>query len=344
MSITWAKSEYSKNEVCRAGETLIKPMTDIDEFIHAMDVLSNWRAAHAYPMHALLIFVRNKASKIDSSSIVVQRLKRTPSILDKLSRYAQMKLHRMQDIGGCRAIVKTVSDVEKLSDNLSKSRTRHKLHKIDNYIDKPKESGYRGVHLVYKYNGDKESYKDYFVEVQLRSKIQHTWATAVEIVDTFTKQALKSSKGDKKWQDFFTYVSAELAKMEKRPLGENARGIDTKSEVIRLAEELNVINLLNAFTVSTDHIISNDHNKSDYFLLELKDGAKQIYITKFEAESLEIATQTYLDKEKQAKDNPDILDVVLVSANSMRSLRSAYPNYFADSKGFIKNLTKIITN
>ena len=101
----------------------------------------------------------------------------------------------MQDIGGCRAIVSTVRDVERLNEHIQSSSTRHKLHREYDYIKEPKDTGYRGIHLTYKYNGEKEEYKDYFVEIQLRSKVQHAWATAVEIVDTFTKQALKSSRG-----------------------------------------------------------------------------------------------------------------------------------------------------
>src|SRR5690606_15240116 len=110
--------------------------------------------------------------------VVVQRLKRTPSIVGKLKRIEGMKLHRMQDIGGCRSVLEDVSKVRTLRDSLVNSRTRNKLHREDDYITTPKSSGYRGVHLVYKYNGQKSAYQDYFVEIQIRSKVQHAWATA----------------------------------------------------------------------------------------------------------------------------------------------------------------------
>lgn len=325
----------------RAGECLIDPNASQQERSEAMDVLSNWRAAHAYPMHSLLMTLRQKSVKINKSAVVVQRLKRTPSIVEKLSRYPQMKLHRMQDIGGCRAIVESVRDVERLAEYIRASRTRHGLHRLDNYITDPKETGYRGIHMVYKYNGEKEHYKDYFVEIQLRSKIQHAWATAVEIVDTFTKQALKASRGNQDWLDFFAFAGAQFAKLEKRPIGPHVENIDTRGELERLAKKLNVIARLEAFAVSADHITRKRDNKTDYFLLELTNNASTIQVTQYPTSAFEQATGAYLAREKQAQIDGSY-DVVLVAASSMHALHSAYPNYFADSKAFLRYIEKIL--
>ncbi len=338
----WTVAIYSKKAVMRAGECLIDPFVTNDQYSTAMDILSNWRAAHAYPMHSLLMMLRKKASSVDKKAIVVQRLKRTPSILEKLNRYPEMKLHRMQDISGCRAIVNSVRDVERLTNLITKSRTRHRLHKTDNYVLQPKDTGYRGVHMIYKYNGDKKEYEDYFVEIQIRSRIQHAWATAVEIVDTFTKQALKSSRGNKDWLDFFTFAGSEFAKLEKRPTLASVEGIDTARETKRLASQLKVEARLRAFTVSADHITQKSNSKTDYYLLELTNDAKEITIRKYKQSQFEIATNDYLNREKIAKSNPHH-DVVLVSASSMRALHKAYPNYFADSRDFLRYLERIIS-
>lgn len=339
--MSWAKATYSKKAVMRAGETLIDTSATEDAHSQAMDVLSNWRAAHAYPMHSLLMTLRQQSVAVDKNAIVVQRLKRTPSIVEKLSRYPDMKLHRMQDISGCRSIVSTVRDVEQLAIRISNSRTKHILHKTDNYIDHPKDSGYRGIHLIYKYNGDKTEYQDYFVEIQLRSKIQHAWATALEIVDTFTKQALKSSRGNQDWLNFFIYAAAQFAKLERRPIGAIPEGADSHSELMRLEKKLNVVARLNAFAVSADHIMQKQDGKTDYFLLELTDHARKIIVSQYATSDFERATQHYLEKEKQAKVDPSY-DVVLVAASSMHALKSAYPNYFADSKDFLKYIQRVL--
>lgn len=338
--MAWVTAKHSKREITRAGEQLLDEKLDEVQRLQAMAVLSNWRAAHAYPMHAVLITLRTMAREADKNAIVVQRLKRTPSIIGKMQRYPSMNLSRMQDIAGCRAVVNTVKEVKKLTSKITTSRTRNKLHKTHDYINQPKESGYRGIHLIYKYGGEKAEYSDYFVEIQVRTKIQHAWATAVEIIDTFTKQALKTSKGKQEWLDFFRYVSAEFAKLEKTPTG-IVDDIDTKAEVIRLAHKLNVINLLNAYAVSTKYVTKKNDNKTDYFLLELTEHAHQLRVTQFGPSELQIATEQYLLKEEQAKID-DSYNVVLVSANNVHALKAAYPNYFAQSKDFLKHLNTVL--
>jgi Region found in RelA / SpoT proteins len=250
----------------------------------------------------------------------------------------------MQDIGGCRAIVSTVSEVERPNDHIQKSRTRNKLHREQNYITEPKDSGYRGIHLIYKYNGEKSEYKDYFVELQLRSKVQHAWATTVEIVDTFTSQALKSSKGTQDWTNFFCAASAEFAKLEDRPVGSHADGKDTNAELSRLAHQLNVVKRLNAFAVSTKHIIQKSENKTDYFLLELNNDGSQVTVRQYKVSDFESATSTYLQLEKNTKISDSYSDVVLVAAGSMHALQNAYPNYFADSREFLRLMNLALNN
>jgi ppGpp synthetase/RelA/SpoT-type nucleotidyltranferase len=340
--VAWAVSKYTRGEVARAGRVLISTDASADDRSHALDVMSSWRAAHAYPMHALLMLLRRKTAELDKRAIVVQRHKRAPSIIYKLTRYPKMELSRMQDIGGCRAIVSSARDVERLSDLLIRSSSRHKLHRVYDYIKEPKESGYRGVHLTYKYGGEKPEYEDFFVELQLRSKIQHAWATCVEIVDTFTKQALKSSRGSKDWQDFFLMVSAEFARLERRPVGSHVDGIDSKSMLIRLSNRLNVVERLNAFAVSANHIIQKRDEKTDYFLLELDHERGSIRVNQFKTQDLDEASRQYLEKEKEAKERPRF-DVVLVAAGSLHALESAYPNYFADSKEFVRYMLRALS-
>lgn len=332
----WATTSYSKSEIAKAGRVLIDRNASSEQRSWALDVMSDWRAAQAYPMRALLMMLRKRATDIDTNAVVVQRHKRAPSIIGKLTRFPKMELSRMQDIGGCRAIVSTVGEVERLNEHIQRSRTRNELHREYNYIAEPKDSGYRGIHLTYKYNGEKSEYKGYFVELQLRSQVQHAWATTVEIVDTFTNQALKSSKGTQDWMMFFRNASAEFAKLENRPIGSHAEGKDTHAELSRLAHQLGVVKRLNAFAVSADHILKKSDNKTDYFLLELTEEGGKILITQYKTSDFERATSAYLQKEKQAKTSDSASDVVLVAAGSMHALQNAYPNYFADSREFIR--------
>ncbi len=204
--------KFSKKEVQKAGELLLIENLYIENpegYSHAMQVLSYWRSCHIYPLDLVSDKLRNLAINVDRKSIVAKRLKRTPSILNKLRRFDSMKLRNMQDIGGCRAIVSTIKRANKLRRELNRKRN----FRVVDYIDQPKPDGYRGIHLIGKFYGENKI-DEYSIEVQIRTQVQHAWATAVEIIDLFTNQALKSNQGDKDWKDFFRNVSFEFSKIE----------------------------------------------------------------------------------------------------------------------------------
>ncbi|MEO9230043.1 MAG: DUF6456 domain-containing protein [Devosia sp.] len=164
---------------------------------------------------------------MDPDILVAQRIKRMSSIEMKLQRFPTMTLSQMQDIGGCRAVVSDASTVNDLVDSYLTSDLKHKLHTNDDYIISPKDTGYRGRHLIYRYYSDKiATYNDLKIEMQFRSQFQHAWATAVEIVGTFTRQALKSSQGEENWWTVNTgpQIAAEISDL----------AADARREVARL--------------------------------------------------------------------------------------------------------------
>lgn len=333
----WTEPKHGRKAVRRAGETLIGKWDDFSAVGHAFEILSNWRSAHAYPIQAVLMLLRRKAAKVDSKALIVQRLKRTPSILAKLRREHGMKLERMEDIGGCRAVVGTTKQARQLANSLINSQTRHVLYRERDYISHPKASGYRGIHLVYRYNARKQAFKGMPVEVQIRSKVQHSWATAVEVAGAFTRHALKASQGPNEWLEYFRYASAELAKFEGCQVDPELAEIDTQSELTRLSEKLDVTHKLRAFAVTTQNLGKKAHDKTDFFLLVLNMRESVIRVTRYGIHQFNTATEEYATLEKQfRKDN--LRDVVLVSASSINALKKGYPNYFADTTAFVAYL------
>jgi ppGpp synthetase/RelA/SpoT-type nucleotidyltranferase len=143
---------YSKTQINRAGETIVNASPHSPEYKKALFIVNDWRTCHAYPMNTFQATLRRKVSKY-KSPIVAQRLKRLPTIIDKLSRYPDMSLARMQDIGGVRAVVNSIDEVRAIqAEYEDTSRFTHELYKKNDYITAPKSDGYRGVHLVFKYN------------------------------------------------------------------------------------------------------------------------------------------------------------------------------------------------
>jgi len=327
---------YSKKAVQRAGEYLIRDNlleNDPELFKQSMEVLSYWRAKHANSLDYATDLLKEKSSDVDKNSIVVKRLKRTPSILKKLKRFDKMKLRRMEDIAGCRSILSSTKNVHKVSRELNKKRK----YKVNNYIKRPKSDGYRGVHLIRQFE-NKESGGTYPVEIQLRSKIQHSWATAVEIIDLFTNQALKSNEGTQDWLDFFKYISHEFSKLEKI---NNTPVENSLTESLRLAKKLNVYKKFEGYAGSLQVIESHVKKEVEgYNLIQINHIEQTVEVTSFSFKNFESATKEYLRLEKKAAENSKIV-VALVSSQSIENLKEAYPNYFADSALFVYNLSEV---
>ena len=145
--------EESKKSINRAGQTLLRGQFKTEEYAIARDLADRWRACHAYPINTFQATLRRNLRKFSGDPLVAQRLKRMPTIIDKLKRHPAMQLTTMQDIGGVRAVVSSVSDVYKLAaEYRDKSRFKHELVKENDYIKGPRsDDGYRSLHLIYRY-------------------------------------------------------------------------------------------------------------------------------------------------------------------------------------------------
>ncbi len=280
-------------------------------------------------------------------ALIAQRLKRLPAILAKLKRFDKMKLSQMQDIGGCRAILPSVSLVEKLDRAYEKAAARRQAHQPErieryDYLSKPKADGYRGIHLVYKYHTRLRKYSKHDglrIELQLRSQLQHEWATAVETVDLFTRQALKSSVGHDDWKRFFLLMSAVFASKEKRalPAGVPSSPEQLKEELRGLAEKLRVDGSLSAWSYVIKTMVSKKKSGATTFLLILNADRTQLRVLQYTREMQKQATDEYLKIEKEILGGSG-QQAVLVSVTSLQALRQAYPSFYADTTEFLREL------
>ena len=342
----WPTLKYSRNHVNRAGDILAHwgDGTDrLEDLIEAFDVLTNWRSCHTYPINTFQATLRQKLKNIDRNAIVAQRIKRVPSIVSKLRRFSKMRLSRMQDIGGLRAIVDTLNNVTQLKHNYNGSRFHHELITEKDYIAKPKPSGYRGVHLVYRYNNIKnDKYNGLLIELQIRDKLQHAWATAVETMGTFLNQALKSSEGPDAWLNFFALAGSAFAHLEKCPPVVGFEGLsqtETFARTIETAKELSVKNKLAVYSHAVN-VTSMVNTSGSYHLVVLDPDKKSVDIKTYSRARLDEANEAYTQTERRITEGEN-LQAVLVSAGSIEALRRAYPNYFLDTKQFIMYLDRI---
>ncbi len=339
----WTKPNYSASEVDIAGDKLIDPQIESDQRNTAIDIINNWRASHYFPLNTFQIGLRRKAKEVDKNSLVAQRIKRLPAIEFKLRNLRHIKLSEMQDIGGCRAIVKSVPAVKRLVLNYKASRHRHELIDYDDYITEPKKSGYRGYHLIYRYKSDENiTYNRLKVEIQLRSKWQHIWATAVETAGYFTKQALKASHGKKEWLRFFALMSSAIALSENCPtVPKTPSNINELQDEIReLVRQFDIITKLETFGVAIESADKGVDRDSHYALIVLDIPNSKVKISHFSQKERELGFNEYSKIEKEISALTGV-DAVFVSTDSFRQLKRAYPNYFLDTKAFVE-LIKIV--
>lgn len=338
----------SKNKVNLAGEILKTSKYSISDYNTALNIANQWRTAHVYPINTFQAHLRNVLRGYNDA-IAAQRLKRMPTIIDKLRRHPNMRLSTMQDIGGVRAVVKEIKDVYRLVDYYENTpRFTHISKDKKDYIKNPKPDGYRGVHLIYRYHNTlarTESAKiceGLMVEVQIRSIEQHIWATAVEAVGMILNQSFKTHGGDTKWREFFELMSSAFAIAEEGNVLEkhtNIEPIEIYKAIDKKVRDLKVFDVLSGYSTAVNIIDQKANSSSFYHLVKLDIVEKKIYIKGFSKKDYRIALDAYLSEEKQHTEGQD---VVLVSAGQLKELKSAYPNYFLDIKKFKDRIRVIL--
>ncbi|MDG2432842.1 RelA/SpoT domain-containing protein [Flavobacterium sp.] len=333
----------SKKKITKAGKILLTSKSQVERD-EALDIINAWRTNHLHPLNVM----KNSLLRLFNKSgieplLVSQRLKRLVSIEYKLDLNENMGLGGMQDIGGYRAVLKDTKDLLRLKKSLA-NNNNHKLEKVVDYVENPKSSGYRSIHFIYTYNSKNIKYDGLKLELQIRTKLQHNWATAVETAGIITKTSLKSSQGPDEWLEFFKVVSSLFAIKEKQPvLNEHLEKsmVDLMLECEKLAEKLKVTDILKALRVSAKQIEIGKFI-GEYYILNINAKEKVVNIKSYKKKQFADASQDYLEIEKTI--DPSNNAVVLVSSGSIKSLKKAYPSYFLDTSEFISALEKIIEN
>jgi hypothetical protein len=143
--------------------------------------------------------VRNWVSQETAGEVIVgQRLKRFDRILDKLERLHSMRLTQMEDIGGCRAVLRTPAEVEAVARRI---RRKWDVQGESDYRELGKPiTGYRSLHVIVER-------RERLVEVQLRTTGQQYWAEVVERTSSRTGIKLKDGDGPRRLIEYFRVAS-----------------------------------------------------------------------------------------------------------------------------------------
>jgi len=166
----------SKTQVDKVGDRLRCGEVDEDALTRLSEYQAEFDVAYAY--------VERILTKRMYLSVTGRPAKSTLSIIEKLKRI-NSRLSQVQDISGCRVIVHALTDQD---DVVRRARQWFPSIEVDDKREKPTH-GYRAIHLLISYAGK-------CIEVQVRTRLQHFWATISEkLSDTFG-QGIKYGQGD----------------------------------------------------------------------------------------------------------------------------------------------------
>lgn len=333
--------KYTTNQISKAGE-IITTSHDLLAVSEAVAKVNEWREYHLPVIELLMTEIQKCFSDHAITPVFFSyRLKRMTSIQYKLDLNPDMRLGGMQDIAGGRFVF---SDVETLRNAFSllckELPTQFEIVKKDDYVDdKPKSSGYRSIHLVYKYHSlSDEDWDNMKVEIQLRTKLQHSWAMAVETAGLVTNTAMKSGQGSDEWQDFFKLISC-LFCFEERTLVLRDYCEETRANLIRKLQRLDdkhkFFDQLQALKLSVKEV--EKHSFRGYiYLLYIDFNTQHLKIVSFDKSNQDQANNMYNELESKINDKDNA--VVLVSVSSVKELKEAYPSYFLDMDDFNQQL------
>jgi putative GTP pyrophosphokinase len=181
---------------------------DSDKVAQAIDVLDDFRAAHQKPLGSVTTGLRQIVYiELKNPPLVSQRLKRVPRIVRKLNRMmsggnGSSSLARLEDIGGCRAVVPDIGSLNQVTAHLKKTWSGSIKRERD-YVTEPNAMGYRAAHFTVERQGRR-------IEVQIRTRLQQQWANAIEAADSRLNLTLKDGTGPASMLEYFAAASNVL--------------------------------------------------------------------------------------------------------------------------------------
>lgn len=260
--------------------------------------------------------ISEEVDKIDSKAICTYRIKRVESIISKLRRYHNTSLVTMEDLAGCRCILSSRLSIPRLVDAIKR---RLNVTRTRDYITEIPDTGYKSYHLTIQDDNNPKLK----IEIQLRSRVHHNWATLVEITDQVLGTKIKENHDIPDLMEFhkiFSKNETELTIQDKRRLLEIADKYDYVSRIGQLFIHNNqkMRSLYNEISTTTD----------TFFLIETsnRELLSFLHFNDFQ-EAEEAYIRQYAELSKHGNSSSNLL-LFHVQQPDFDAISMAYSNYF----------------
>ncbi len=179
--------KISKSQIDQLGNRLRQSsLSDAD-----LKILDDYRKSFSEAYEEVVRKIREKL-KLEPTG---RPAKSTTAIVEKLHRES-IRLSQMQDIAGCRIVVR---DIQKQDSVVKKLREIFTSASVMDRRVKPSH-GYRAVHIIIN-NLNKA------IEVQIRTELQHGWSEFSEKLSDKIDPAIKYGGGSKETQKMLYGIS-----------------------------------------------------------------------------------------------------------------------------------------
>lgn len=351
---------YSNKKLRNSGRNLRRQEGNLKE---AESIVRQYRAAHQKPLDTVFYILEKACVEAEVRTTSAKRLKRLGTIIDKLQRRSldgktqnAMCITNMGDIGGCRFVFETLEELEKAKNlilRIPQFSQRLQIKSKRNYIQSPKENdcGYRSIHLIIRY--ETKSSKRFFIEVQLRTRQQHLWATAIEIVDVIEGTSIKNLSHAPnrykeplqiRWEKLFRLVSDLVAHDEGVIELTSHQFAQNGAKLRCLEQELDAIERIRSFNMVSQNLIETMRDKGHeewvVLVVDVSEGRRQIDEAYIASDKVRAVMAYSFYEKTYAKIQGK--NVLMVSVTEATSLSNAYPNYVGDGSAFIDILQKFL--
>lgn len=312
----------TKGEIDRLGQK-IGASAEVSQ--EDLNKLQEFRQTFQEPISNVFNFVLDVARKVDKQCIVTYRIKRIDTIVEKLRRFhenpnGKMNLSRMWDIAGCRCILNS-TDEDKLYVLLKKMQKEYGRDcKVNDYVAEQKDSGYRSIHIYVK---DHQTQKP--IEIQIRNKAQHNWATLVEIVDLLFGTKNKE-RGAESQLGRFLYLYSKAEGLTKEEFSEMLK-IERKVKVFERMSNVLTRNYLNIRrqwlkqkTKGSYFVITANKNGSEIISFPTFKEAETAYYEKYLSNSDSNIVLTHLRM-------PDFNQISMAYSNYVLAMHAFFDDY-----------------
>ena len=312
----------TKGEIDRLGQK-IGASAEVSQ--EDLNKLQEFRQTFQEPISNVFNFVLGVARKVDKQCIVTYRIKRIDTIVEKLRRFhenpnGKMNLSRMWDIAGCRCILNS-TDEDKLYVLLKKMQKEYgRDWKVNDYVAEQKDSGYRSIHIYVKEHQTQKP-----IEIQIRNKAQHNWATLVEIVNLLFGTKNKEH-GAESLLGRFLYLYSKAEDLTKEEFSEMLK-IERKVKVFERMSNVLTRNYLNIRrqwlkqkTKGSYFVITANKNGSEIVSFPTFKEAETAYYEKYLANSDSNIVLTHLRM-------PDFNQISMAYSNYVLAMHAFFDDY-----------------